>query len=500
VTSLSAGTAANSRPHFAPPPWTDDDPRRQELGERLPDNHLARRIDQAVAGLDLSTIFAAYAGTGSPAHAPDLLLRAVLYEVQRGQHSPAAWHRDAHESEPVRWLLRGCTPARSCWYAFRDRVGPCLDELNRQVLHQAVTQGLTPATRGALDGTPIAANASRRKLVNAATLAERIALLDVSGTTVGNEQPAWMAPTLIGRSWQRRRFQRAQVRLAELQAQNRARKKSKQRVAERMRVSPADPEAALGQDKEGVFRALYNVQLVDDLDSTLVLGYAVLNQPNDAGAVGPLLERVATLVGHRLDTLLADTAYTGGPDLAAAAAMGVTLYGPLPRDGARAAKQFPKSAFTWLPGEQAYVCPQGHRLTYERSGRNKRSGAGSVLLDIYRCPPTYCTNCPMASKCTPRPDQGRTVSRSEYEELVEALRERMDGAEAKELYRRRCQTVELVNADWKEHRKLRRFSGRGLARSMCQIGLIVLAQNLMAIPAQPTLANTNALKCAEVII
>jgi transposase len=482
VTSLlAAGTAANSRPHFAPPPWTDDDPRRQELGVRLPANHLARRIDQAVARLDLSMIFAAYSGTGSPAHAPALLLRAVLYEVQRGQHSPAAWHRDAHESEPIRWLLRGCTPARSCWYTFRDRIGPYLDELNRQVLHQAVAQGVTPATRGALDGTPVAANASRRTLVNAATLVERIAQLAVYGTTDGNERPAWMARTTIGRCWQRRRLQRAQVRLTELQAQNRARKRSKQRVPERMRVSPTDPDAALGKDKDGVFRPLFNVQLVDDLDSTLVLGYAVLNQPNDAGAVGPLLTRVSRLVGHRLDTLLADTAYTGGPDLAAAAGMGVKLYGPLPKDGARAAKHFPKSRFRWLSGEQAYVCPQGHRLTYSGPGRQKRSGPGSVLLRFYRCPPAYCMACPLASQCTPRPDQGRTVSRSEYEELVEALRERMDGVEAKEMYRRRCQTVELVAADWKEHRKLRRFSGRGLARAACQIGLMVLAQNLLTI-------------------
>jgi transposase len=481
---LSAGMAANSRLRFAQPPWTDDDPRRREIGDRLPANHLARRIDQAVARLDLSTIFGAYAGTGSPAHAPDLLLRAVLYEVQRGQHSPATWFREAYESEPMRWLLRGCTPARSCWYSFRTRIGPHLDGLNRQVLHQAVAQGVTPATRGALDGTPVAANASRRKLVNAATLAERIGLLAVNRTTDNSKSPAWMARTSIGRCWQRRRLQQSQVRLNELQAQNRARKRSKQCNAERVRVSPADPDAALGKDKEGVFRPLFNVQLVDDLDSTLVLGYAVLNQPNDAGAVGPLLARVATLVGHCLDTLLADTAYTGGPDLAAAAEIGVKLYGPLPKDGARADKHFPKSRFTWLSAEKAYVCPHGHRLTYAASSRNKRSGPGSVLVHSYRCPPQHCMTCPLASKCTPRPDQGRTVSRSEYEELVEALRERMNRAEAKELYRRRCQTVELIAADWKEHRKLRRFSGRGLAHATCQIGLMVLAQNLLSIPAQ----------------
>ena len=77
------------------------------------------------------------------------MLRVVLYEVQRGHHNPAAWRRDAAWAEPVRWLLRGCTPSRSCWYAFRDRIAPFLDAFHRHTLHQAVGQGLTTATRGA---------------------------------------------------------------------------------------------------------------------------------------------------------------------------------------------------------------------------------------------------------------------------------------------------------------------------------------------------------------
>jgi transposase len=492
-----AAPRAVRRCRFVTPPWADDDPRHQELERRLPSGHLARRLDRAVARLDLAALFAAYAGRGSLPYPPDLMLKAVLYEVQRGHHSPAAWHRDAYESGPVRWLLRGLTPARSCWYAFRDRIGPRLDELNRQTLHQAVAQELTPATRGALDGTPVAANASRHKLVNAATLEERVQQLTAAGRAEpGGTRPAWMAPTPAGRRRQRRRLQQAQVHLAQRQAQNRARKKSKQRPTEKIRVSPSDPEAALGLDKEDVFRPLYNVQLVDDLDSPFVLGYEVLDQPNDAGAVGPLLARVNQLVGHPLHVLLADTAYTGGPDLAAAAAGGVCLYGPLPKDGARADKQIPKSAFTWSPGEQVYVCPQGHQLVYAGSWRNKRSGAGSVLLDTYRCPPEHCRSCPLAARCTPRPDKGRTVSRSEYEDLVEGLRERMASAEGKELYRRRCQTVELVNADWKEHRKLRRFSGRGRARARCQVSLIALAHNLLTLLTQER--KTTATKACDV--
>jgi hypothetical protein len=74
---------------FAPPPWTDDDPRRAELAQRLDDNHLARRLEQVVARLDLTSLWQSYAGTGSLPCRPELLLRAVLSEVQRGHHSPA---------------------------------------------------------------------------------------------------------------------------------------------------------------------------------------------------------------------------------------------------------------------------------------------------------------------------------------------------------------------------------------------------------------------------
>ena len=62
--------------------------------------------------------------------------------------------------------------------------------------------------------------------------------------------------------------------------------------------------------------------------------------------------------------------------------------------------------------------------------------------------------------------------------MLEALRARMATEEAKALYRLRSQTVELVNADGKEHRRLRRFSGRGLSRARVEVGLIVLAHNL----------------------
>jgi hypothetical protein len=73
------------------------------------------------------------------------------------------------------------------------------------------------------------------------------------------------------------------------------------------------------------------------------------------------------------------------------------------------------------------------------------------------------------------------VQRSEYEELIEAHRAWMETAEAKAGYRLRGQTIEIVFADVKEHRGLRRFSGHGLARVRTEFALEVLLHNLLVV-------------------
>ena len=107
----------------------------------------------------------------------------------------------------------GIAPSRTRWYAFRDRVGPLLETFNRQVLEWALAQGLTTARRGSLDGTLIAANASRHRLVNLARLERRLAELDrvLAADKTGQDPgpiPAWMARSPATRRRQRHRFAR----------------------------------------------------------------------------------------------------------------------------------------------------------------------------------------------------------------------------------------------------------------------------------------------------
>jgi len=177
---------------------------------------------------------------------------------------------------------------------------------------------------------------------------------------------------------------------------------------------------------------------------------------------------------HRPELLL-------GADLAAAAvAAGVTVYAPVPGDGVENPKQIPKRDFVWVASEQVSICPQGHRLAFEETWQEKRA-EGRVRVWRYRCATVHCQGCPLQPRCTRTPESGRSVQRLEHEELLEALRERMATVEAKALYRQRGQHVEKANADCKQHRKLRRFSGRGLVRVRAEVALLVLAHNLVVL-------------------
>ena len=72
----------------------------------------------------------------------------------------------------------GCRPSQTTLYEFRDRVQPLLEDLNQQVVRTAITEGHTDGSCGALDGTTVAANATRHRMVNLATVEKRLAILD----------------------------------------------------------------------------------------------------------------------------------------------------------------------------------------------------------------------------------------------------------------------------------------------------------------------------------
>jgi hypothetical protein len=283
------------------------------------------------------------------------------------------------------------------------------------------------------------------------------------------------------------------------------RAKAKRQAPERIRISPSEPEAVLGKDKTKVFRPLYNIQLACDLDSDLILGSGVFAASTDANPFVPLMERVAAQCGTMPQVALNDQQYANILNLKFCGEHQITMYAtvsqaplPVPTSPAGAApgpaqspgvaetppgqppRMIPKAALTWLPEQQTYRCPAGHLLVLQRQDTKPRA-EGDLSVAQYRCPAAHCQGCPLRDRCTRSPHRGRTIKRSEHDDLYEALRQRMGQAEGQAVYKLRKQTVERQFADLKQHRGLRCFRSFGLERARIQVGLLVLAHNVLGL-------------------
>jgi transposase len=504
---------------FAEPPWNVTAPEWLALDRELDLDHLVRRIARLTdEELNLEALRRTYCGRGSRPHRPDLLLKLLVYEHSQGRPQPVQWHKDLSENKPVQWLTFGIKPSLTTLYEFRDRVQPLLGDLNQQVIRTAIDEGHTCGSCGALDGTTVAANATRHRMINLATVEKRLEILEHEigaeergeevtqaievpepgvpaspTTTLSSSKEAtcaktrsWKAKTLRGKKRQRDRYRRVRAVLQEKRVANQHRRKDKRKKDASIRVAPGDPMAPFGLDKMNTYRPLYNVQTMSDVETDLVLAYATTRTTADNGLLLPMIERTTEVTNQPLKEVLVDSGYPSGEDLAECKKKGVTVYAPWNENSFTEAKrakgkdegQLPKDQFVFDPSVPGYRCPQGKQLTYRERSKKQKANGDYITIEIYQADPSDCAGCPLKARCVRGRSGARTVRRQKHEELVEELRERMKQPDAKKRYIVRGCTVERRFADLKTHRGLQRFSGQTPERADAQVGLSVLAHNL----------------------
>jgi transposase len=444
-------------------------------------------VERQVNQLNRAALDQEYRGSGSTPFDPILLLKMVLYQYLKGHESPARWFEEAQLNNAMRWLGRGYAPARRTWYEFRDRAGKFIEQVHQQLMIRALDEGLLDPTVGVQDGTTIAACASRHRMVNRPTLEIRIEQLDaIMQGQVEDEVPKWGPETDSGRQDLGERMNQAWEVLAERIEKNAKKPSDKRQEPDKIRVSLSDPQAPLGRDKMKVFRPLYTVQYVVALTSQFIMSYCCEPAATDAGTLGPMIDKTQHIVGGRLKTMMADSAYCSIVDLQECQQRNIDLLAPFQSNSMTESKkqmnpnpQIPREEFVWDEAGNCYHCPQGHRLDYLDRSRKQRHSDHQLWESRYRCDSAHCSACPLAAKCLRPNSASRYIKRLEGQELLDAHRQKMLDPEVQARYRLRGQTVELAFADIKGNRQLNRFHGRGPTRALTETGIMVVAQNLL---------------------
>ncbi len=332
------------------------------VDEWLPQDHLARFVVEVIDQLDLSALVQQYAGRGSHAYHPAMLLGLLVYGYATGVHSSRKIERACHDSVAFRFIAANIQPDHDSIATFRRRFLPQIEALFVQVLVLAREMKCLKLGNISLDGTKIAANASKHRALSwehankiEAQLREEVQLLlklaedsDSRPVNDGLDVPAEIArrekrlgaiaqakAKIEERAKERHAVeqQEYEAKCAKRDAQREAGKKprgpepqppsSEPKAGDQVNLT--DEESRIMPNSGGGFGQSYNAQAAVDTETMMVVIPHISQAPNDKLEITPILDKVQALpeVLGQVSTLLADTGYFSAANVNACEMQGI---------------------------------------------------------------------------------------------------------------------------------------------------------------------------------
>ena len=315
----------------------------------LPESHLARYVVEVVEGLDLSKLESVYAGRGSAAYHPAMLLSLLIYGYATGAYSSRKIERASYDSLAFRFIACDQHPDHDTLASFRRRHGEQFAATFVQVLQIARENQVSRFGTVSLDGTKIHANASRHSAlsyahaekIEAQLKAEVQEMLKLAEAADQSDLPDGVSlPDEIKRREDRlaaiaeaktKIEARAKERLEREQAEYQAKldkREAKEKangkkpggkppkppqVGPRLddQINLTDEESRIMKVAGGGFEQCYNAQALVDSESMLVMAPHVTQAGNDKEQVVPMLAKLQALPEelNQPEKFLADSGY-----------------------------------------------------------------------------------------------------------------------------------------------------------------------------------------------
>jgi len=310
-----------------------------QVGEALPEEHLARFVVKVISLLDLESIYGQYAKVGGKAIAPEVLLGLLVYGYASGVFSSRKIERATYENLAFQYVAGGLHPDHDTLANFRKTFLAQIQELFVQVLLLAQEVGVLKVGNISLDGSKIQADASKSKAVSHKRLlqledqlrAEVHELLSL-GESADQSEVILPGGLVIADEITRRQLRlenlakakavleaRAQERYAaekaEYEAKVKERAEKAKRKGRRLGGKPPQPPDPGPRDKDQYnftdpdsrvmknstddgFDQHYNAQVAVDQASLLIVACSLSNHPNDKAEAEPTLAALSPQLGQ----------------------------------------------------------------------------------------------------------------------------------------------------------------------------------------------------------
>jgi transposase len=425
-----------------------------------------RVIDAFVDSLELSELgFSRVAAEemGRPPYAPGDLLKLYIYGYLHRIRASRRLEAETRRNVQVMWLIKRLTPGFKTIADFRRNHAQSIVGACRAFIRFCREQSLFSAELLAIDGTKIAAVASRKRVITPAKIAKMNAAIDrkiaeylASMDEADREEPkATRAQADVAAAIEALKAQKERL---QSQAEDLAARGLKQLVV-------TEPEAKLMRTPHG-HAVAYNAQTAVDAKHRLIVAFDLTNEGNDYKQLYPMAAQAKDAVGADAVTVVADTGYSNGEHGALCEQDGITAVVPRPETvNPNGLQYFSRDRFSYDNESDSWRCPAGATLGLFKTSHTRKKKE-------YRT--EACGTCPLKPQCTEA--ARRVVVRDFYEDARQAMHLRAMADPVWMKHRR--ETAEHPFGTMKWLMAHPRFLLRGLRKAKTELALGVLCYNL----------------------
>ena len=453
------GTNRNQLPLFAS---TIDDAIAQDNDVRL--------VDLFIDSLKLADFGFKFefVENGRPAYHPSDLLKLYIYGYLNRTRSSRILEKECSRNIELMWLMKGLNPDHNTISNFRKNNPKAITRVFRATVKIAAHFELIGGVLVAGDSTKLRAQNSKKNNFNPNKIERHIAYIDAKleeyNLVLSKEDDDEVHKENISKKIKKHTAQKKKY--IEFQ-----------KVIETTgvtQISTSDPDSRQIMTRNNISEVAYTVQTVVDAKNNIPMDFKVTNE-NDSKAMGGMLRRCKTILGHNNFTAIYDKGYHTGSEFEYANKLGVDVLVAIPGVSAHAPDiAFDVEHFKYDKTTDTYTCPAKETLSSNGNWYNKTNGKSVTKMKHYKT--NACLNCKLFDKCT-KNKKGRLIERSQYADLIYENKVRIENNY--EMYRKRQAIVEhpygVIKRQWDFYYIMTK---KTIKHASADVGLIFTAYNL----------------------
>lgn len=410
---------------------------------------------------------------GRPAYHPADLLKLFIYGYMNRIRSSRQLEKECKRNIELMWLMKGLAPDHNTIANFRKDNPKAIRKVFHATVSLAKNFDLIGGKLLAGDGTKLRAQNSKKNNFTHSKIERHIAYIDDKL----NEYSSILANE--DKDLTEEKKQELQNKIDKHQQHKYKYEEFKKQLDEtgEVQVSTSDPDSRQMIVRNNITEVAYNVQSTVDAKHNIPIDFKVTNK-NDSKAMGTMVRRAKTILGHTDFSAIFDKGYHTGTEFDYAHKHGVEVIVAFPDVASHAPDvSFDVEHFDYNKELDQYTCPAGELLTTNGRWYNKTNGKTINRVKHYKT--KACLACSLFERCT-RNKSGRFIERSEHMDLIDANKKRLQ--QNMETYRKRQAIVEhpfgVIKRQWDFYYIMTKKS---IKHASADVGLIFTSYNLRRI-------------------